>query len=692
MLERWAEPFAAFQALEHAAGERLPGEAERRRDWARNALRQAWKYLLQNQPHDSICGCSIDQVHDEMRPRFDWVDQIGGRVTERSLTEIAALANTELPARHGERMRPLVVFNPSSRDRTDFVTVRLHVPRHEQFAVTDHCGRSLPSQVIARRQTELFSTEVQRAELTRVLAGMPGDDPDAPERFAAWALHRAHATDAGLGLAGASVADGPRHESARLDLTVEAGRPHDLGAAAEALNALRSLADRQAVELLHLRVYRPAQEEVELGFLAPDVPGHGYRTVAVVEQGDRVAAERPSMVPALTLPHTHDQASPVRIENDLLAVEVDAQDGTLTLTDKLRCAQYAGFVRFADRGDAGDEYNFSPPKRDRAIGGYAEPPEVRLVESGPARWTVRIAGVLRLPVGLASQRRCRSAATIDCPAVTSVSLSPGVARVDIRTEVDNRAEDHRLRVLFPTGIQAETAAAESHFGVTERPLALPAFGPDWTEDPVGTFPQKTFVDVTDGFRGLAVANRGLPEYEVMPTEAGAVIALTLLRCVGWLSRDDLATRRGYAGPARETPGAQMLGRQTFEYALIPHGGDWEAALGAAHDFTLPLRAAPTGLHSGPLPSAHQFIRITPPSVVVSAVKLAENGDGLMVRLYNPTARSVEAIIAIAWPLAAAHLTDMEEHPGERLEVATDGRSVGVTLGPSKIVTVRLTMG
>ena len=56
----WAEPFSVF-----AAGLGVP--------YPKRYLELAWKYLLQNHPHDSICGCSIDQVHKDMEYRFDSV-------------------------------------------------------------------------------------------------------------------------------------------------------------------------------------------------------------------------------------------------------------------------------------------------------------------------------------------------------------------------------------------------------------------------------------------------------------------------------------------------------------------------------------------------------------------------------------------------------------------------------------------
>jgi mannosylglycerate hydrolase len=57
-------------------------------------IHQAWRLLMENHPHDSICGCSIDQVHDEMKVRFDQVDQIGEELTRQSLEAIAGAVNT----------------------------------------------------------------------------------------------------------------------------------------------------------------------------------------------------------------------------------------------------------------------------------------------------------------------------------------------------------------------------------------------------------------------------------------------------------------------------------------------------------------------------------------------------------------------------------------------------------------------
>ena len=90
LLERWAEPFSSF------AGFLLGGDgtsqyltAQRQASEAPALLRLAWRYLLKNQPHDSICGCSIDQVHLDMNTRYDWCQQIAELVTGRALEALA---------------------------------------------------------------------------------------------------------------------------------------------------------------------------------------------------------------------------------------------------------------------------------------------------------------------------------------------------------------------------------------------------------------------------------------------------------------------------------------------------------------------------------------------------------------------------------------------------------------------------
>jgi alpha-mannosidase len=156
--------------------------------------------------------------------------------------------------------------------------------------------------------------------------------------------------------------------------------------------------------------------------------------------------------------------------------------------------------------------------------------------------------------------------------------------------------------------------------------ARPVWNGDWFEPPHDT--NHTLGAVAAG--GLALYATGLPEYEI--TEHGA-LALTLLRCVGWLSRDDLSTRRGHAGPELPVPGAQCEGLHRFEYAL---------EVGEPPDAELLRRSQDQRfdfVRGGPGADLKAPIEVEG-DVVVSALKRAEDGDGLILRAFNPTPEAV----------------------------------------------------
>jgi alpha-mannosidase len=319
---------------------------------------------------------------------------------------------------------------------------------------------------------------------------------------------------------------------------------------------------------------------------------------------------------------------------------------------------------------------------------------------------------LDLPVSLTADRQGRSPDRTACTLTTRVTLRHNSPRLDIATTFDNQARDHRLRVLFPTDIQTEVAAADGHFDVIERPIAIPD-RPDWDQPPVPTRHQRYFVDLSDGEAGLAIFNRGLAEYEIIPTPGKNTIAITLLRAVGYLSQSDLATRpAGQAGPADiATPEAQCLGTHTFEYAIAPHAGDWQSIYAAAYQFRTPIYVR-NGLESegfilsvaqrkdwkpevirvndrsGSLPHECSFLTIEPAALHLSAVKRAEEGKRLIIRLYNPTCHSITGKIQLYFPIQAAHEVSLNEVLLDKLPIEK-GNSVALEIGAKSIKTIAL---
>src|SRR6266487_1828262 len=217
--------------------------------------------------------------------------------------------------------------------------------------------------------------------------------------------------------------------------------------------------------------------------------------------------------------------------------------------------------------------------------------------------------------------------------------------------------------------RVEASAEDGTLMVTDKPTAAVFTG------------LKRFVDVSDGTIGLGVLNRGLSEYEVVQDGPGlapgqVAVALTLLRCIEWLSRGDLSTRRGHAGPMEYTPEAQCQGHQEFDYALVPHSGEWEAehalVLREAQAFNTPVRAVVAEQHPGQQPARAALVEVEPQELVVSAIKCSNAGEGLIVRVYNPLDHAVEASLRPGVAATRAFVTNLHEEQREQLFWSGEG--------------------
>lgn len=650
LLERWAEPFSAVAA-------RLQPETLS----LKPLVDRAWRYLLENHPHDSICGCSVDQVHREMVTRFDWCEQIGEEVTRRVLQVIAQQINVSVPA--------IVVFNPASASRSGVVSVEIEPATELGVALLDEAGRPVPYRTLDRHSREVFSMEVDREGFASLVAEFRSTGGRIRGQFVS-----RHAEVA--------VGDGV----ARVRLIVSQWEGAEPGLLEEALERAQALLADESIQHYSVCVLN---EGLQIQFVARDVPPVGYTTYTLVA-GSREQAEA-------SIPHRVSSIQyPVPgIENEFCRVEVALDDGTLTVTDKVTGRIFRGCNRFVDGGDRGDEYNYCWPEHDRPVDHPATPPDVRLLSADEVGATLEIAMGYQVPISLVSNDRSRRGEeTVPLPIVTRVTLTPGVRRLDFETTVENQARDHRLRVHFPIDLTADAAWADGHFDVVKRPLDVPTETGDWAEQPVSTHPQRTFVDVSDGERGVMLTNRGLPEYEVLRGEDGAEIALTLLRCVGWLSRDDMHCRLGHAGPGEVTLEAQCLGQYTFHYSLIPHAGDYRQAYALAYAFQTDLRALFTHTHSSllalseteRLPVALSFVTVEPSVLEVSAIKEPEVGAGLIVRCWNVGSEPVEGTLRLWRTCRRAMRVNLAEEGAT--ELARDTDAVTLPVRGREVVTVR----
>jgi mannosylglycerate hydrolase len=339
------------------------------------------------------------------------------------------------------------------------------------------------------------------------------------------------------------------------------------------------------------------------------------------------------------------------MENNWVKVEIN-KNGSLNLIDKVSHKVYKKVGYFEDSGEIGDTYDYSYPKFDQIITTLDSKANITCIDSGPVYTRFKIEHRLKLPCSITGDRQTRSESQTEYPIITWVRLSANSPRVDYKTIINNVVKDHRLRIVFPTDIETDYSYADQQLDVAKFetqpkpypkgvPEGMVIAGKDLIQ--VRSRPQKGWIDLTDGKRGLTLIAAGLPEYEVYRDRNS--IALTLLRCVGWLARTDLLTREGDVGWEFFTPDAQCLGKYEYNYSVLPHQANWLKGeiCNWAEDRACPLRVIEVDKkQKGALPASKSFLSLSPKILNVIVFKLAENNDDLVITIINRSGNEIQS--------------------------------------------------
>jgi hypothetical protein len=401
-------------------------------------------------------------------------------------------------------------------------------------------------------------------------------------------------------------------------------------------------------------------------------PCHGYTVTAL------------RLLPGKKMPRRRWRTVPgVRLANRALAVIIH-KNGRIDLNDIKRGRLYRDIISFDDGGDAGDTYSYAPPRRDRVLRLRGECEAITYGGATPVVQRARLQLRLRVPAGLNAHGTARSVETVDLPISLELALWDTQPYLELSVSVVNTARDHRLRLLVHTGAATTDVWSEGHFDIQCRPYAVASPPREaWIETGPTEFNNKSFVATFDGTRGLAVAPHGLQAHELLPDARGA-IALTLLRCVGALSRGDLTTRATNAGPSIPTPQAQMQGPQRYRLAIMPC--TCAADLPAIQELA-EASAAQTLAYAGVFakPAAPLSLLHIEGSAPAS-VKPAEDGDGIIVRLWNGTSQPRRARVCVPWATIQTallvRLDETVEPAGPALSVSTHAVALDV---PAKAI-------
>jgi alpha-mannosidase len=388
--------------------------------------------------------------------------------------------------------------------------------------------------------------------------------------------------------------------------------------------------------------------------LAVEVPAMGYRVYFV-----RGAARGP-------VTHSILKASGDLLENEFVRVKIDPQSGCMTsLVDKRSGSEALApaetdtggpknavcgnlLQTFIDKPKQWDAWNIDADFEAKHWDlDHAD--EVKLAESGPLRAVIRIRNHFQ-----------------NSTFIRDVTLYAGAPRVDVKMQTEWHEKHILLKVAFPLSAHNDNATYEIPYGTVERPTTRNTPG----EQAQFEVPGYRWGDISDAKHGFSLLNDCKYGYDAK----GNVLRLSLLRSPEW-----------------PDPHADE-GHHEFTYSLYPHGGGWREALTVRRGYELnyKLFSMQTAKHEGALAAEHSFVKAQPENIVVTALKKAEDDDGLILRFYEWAGKETDVRIEVPPGMRSAEETNLMEARIGDLPFGVD--SVVVHTKPYEIKTVRVEFG
>lgn len=248
--------------------------------------------------------------------------------------------------------------------------------------------------------------------------------------------------------------------------------------------------------------------------------------------------------------------------------------------------------------------------------------------------------------------------------VQTLSLNEAGDLIDVDNQIDWHEAHVLVKAAFPLAATSDFATYEIPYGAIERPTTR---NNSW-EKAQFEVPAMRWADLGNQKQGLSLINQDKYGYDAV----GNLLRLTLLRSPKW-----------------PDPDADM-GHHHFRYAIYPHAGLWKQAgtVRRGWEYSYPLSAVVTSAHRGSLPATHSFLSVEPENLVLTAVKKAEDANGLILRAYEWAGKTGEASFHLPDGATSATLTNMSEIP-EGAPLAVRNGLLRVPIHPYEILTLRV---
>lgn len=343
---------------------------------------------------------------------------------------------------------------------------------------------------------------------------------------------------------------------------------------------------------------------------------------------------------------TQEDETNFAIDNDFYSITWE--NGNINLKCKETGKTIENFIRFEDTGDSGNLYIYSPAGSPV----YDEMRNVQIVENSSLVKRIQLSAILRVPEKYDYEAKRRSAAKSAIPVSCTITLLKNSRTIDLQYEIDNSAEDHRIRLMIDGAVSGETLVVDSPFDCTEvNPSDICSLAAS------KTFCNSTFAAKRDVKGGFALFTEG--QHEVEGVESG--IAVTCLRSSGritegagdqWITPEGQCKRkiRGRIGfyAFKESTNADLFAyAKQFRTGLCHYydGKDPNKFAGgrfAVQDAKLAQFYPDVDPFEGKILAGGSLFAFTDDNIAVTAVRQSLDRESVVIRLVNLSKAPVES--------------------------------------------------
>jgi len=394
------------------------------------------------------------------------------------------------------------------------------------------------------------------------------------------------------------------------------------------------------------------------------------------------------------------------IDNNLFNIKVH-DNGSLKIKDKKTGKVYDNQGVLEENGDGGDSFNYSPAKDDLVIHSTDQKNKINVQHSNIVD-TINIKYNFALPKNL--KERANKQLTTNMDVEVQISLEQNSKIIKFKIKVDNREiDDHRLCVLFDTGISSKVSIADEQFGTIQRPVYLEEEMKDWNENkvawnerPISIETCQSFVSLADSNHSFSIFPKGVREYEIIG-DSFSVIRLTLFRTYGMMGKEDLLYRPGRASGEKTiaTPNAELHEILEFDFGLYINENKFDNANVAnkAKSYNTDIQLYEyadflnrrvifnlNDVENKDLPMEYSMLN-TQGNLTLSTLKKADMKSGYIARFYNSGLKNeIDDVIEFSDTPSRVYLVDLKEDITAELKLYNN-KVFLKDIGHAKIVTI-----